>query len=434
MKKTIEAMISGIGVDAWIERRDKIERELLEQTRDLEQHVDAPRLWFEDRIAWYLYLCELAISNPYSLPTYYSSRVLPFFSAIGSKLTFRDAVEGFQEKLDETMSKRRRDPDGHVFEMLVALSYAESGWYVEFIPEGPEKTPDLRVKQGEVELLVECKRQSSLSDYAGREEATWRRHWERAVGRILSNRQWVWFDVVVHKELHLLPDDWFDSRLARLLPLAQAESGSSDEAATIRVRVIDKKPLHEDLQWSFVKAFGSKLRHLLGQDWVGENAVTSLLVEGKFAKTADDGVFSKFYDAVYWATGATFACDAENSIETKARDVKSLVARAVAQLPEDAMSIVHVGLETLEGPGVEDRRMRKVIPSLEQMTRMKNVQGVVVHSFQPVDSVDQLVVIDEPFSDFWRRPALREHVPLMVALPAKFALTAPLGKHWEIER
>ncbi len=138
--------------------------------------IDGPLLSFADTIGWYLYLCELAISRPHELPTYYSSRGLPFLGVIGSKLRYAGGVQNLNTKLRETMTDRRLEPDGFIFEVLVALSYAECGWAVEVLPEGPGRTPDLSITMHGQKLSVECKRMSSRSQYAIEEESNWREH------------------------------------------------------------------------------------------------------------------------------------------------------------------------------------------------------------------------------------------------------------------
>jgi hypothetical protein len=61
------------------------------------------------------FLCELAIARPHEMPS-------------------------------ETMTDRVREPDGFIFEVLVALPYAECGWAVEFLPEGGGPMPDMCVE------------------------------------------------------------------------------------------------------------------------------------------------------------------------------------------------------------------------------------------------------------------------------------------------
>lgn len=100
------------------------------------------------------------------------------------------------------------------------------------------------------------------------------------------------------------------------------------------------------------------------------------------------------------------------------------------QLPDDQPSILHVAFETLEGPGVETQRMKKVVSSIESMTSMKKVIAIVLHALGPVDSKGQVVVIDETSSDFWRGPPLRELIPLMVVLPAGYGLNSRKGALW----
>ncbi|MBJ9656117.1 hypothetical protein I5588_16315 [Burkholderia multivorans] len=431
LRRAFDAFVAQIGVDAWLVRRDAIAAEFQRKSAELIGYVDAPRLEFGDTIAWYLYLCELAIARPYEIPTYYSSRALPFIGVIGTKLKYAKSVKNLDAKVRGTMTDRKREPDGFIFEILVALSYAELGWTVEFLPESSDPTPDMRVERLGVKLLVECKRMSSRSQYAIEEEALWRRHWEEAVPFLRGQCQSVWLDVVAHVRLETLPNDWLSKRIAALLPLTGSEATSSDEDATVRVRLIDREALESDLKWSSLKLSGSKLRHLLGGDWVPENAITSLSVDGERKDSGvTPGYFSTFLDTVDWASGATFSCDADDAIERKARDVKATIARAVRQLPDDQVAVLHVAFETLEGLGVEAQRMKKVISSIQGMESMKAVIAIVLHALGPVDSKDQVMVIDETSSDFWRGPPMRNFIPRMVVLPAGYGEQSRKGAHW----
>ncbi len=168
-----------------------------------------------------------------------------------------------------------------------------------------------------------------------------------------------------------MPLDWLAQRLEAMLPLQNSDGATADETATVRARVIDRRDQNADLSWSSVKLAGSKLRHLLGGDWVQENATTSLAIDGKTSTFGSvPGHFATYFDSVDWASGATFSCNSDHAIERKARDVKATIARAVRQVPTDSPSILHIAFETLEGPGVEEKRMQKIIPSIEGMTSM----------------------------------------------------------------
>lgn len=53
-----------------------------------------------------------------------------------------------------------------IFELSVALAYAAAGWEVEFIKEGAEKSPDMRVVRQHQEFFIECKRMARRTQYA----------------------------------------------------------------------------------------------------------------------------------------------------------------------------------------------------------------------------------------------------------------------------
>ncbi|WP_414953828.1 hypothetical protein [Caballeronia eucalypticola] len=220
LRRVFDAFVSQIGIENWLRRRDAIEAEYQAFSAASIGLVDVPIFWLEDTFGWYLYLCELTIARPHESPTYYSSRVLPFLGAIGRKLHYQASVRNLDAKLLETATERKREPDGLIFEILVALSYAELGFTVEFIPEGSARTPDMRVEMHGDSFLVECKRMSSRSQYAVEEERLWRKQWEVAEPVVKNVSQWVWLDVVIHVELSTLEPNWLARKLETLLPIS----------------------------------------------------------------------------------------------------------------------------------------------------------------------------------------------------------------------
>jgi hypothetical protein len=61
---------------------------------------------------------------------------------------------------------------------------------------------------------------------------------------------------------------------------------------------------------------------------------------------------------------------------------------------------------------------------------MKAVIAIVLHALGPVDSKDQVMVIDETSSEFWCGPPMQNFIPLMVVLPAGYGLQSRKGTHW----
>ena len=92
---------------------------------------------------------EQALDDPLCLEVNQAARALPFFVGIGERLQYANRVSGLGGKIEDVLTKYKSDPDGLIFEILVALSYAASGWEVQFLDEQPpRKTPDFVATHG----------------------------------------------------------------------------------------------------------------------------------------------------------------------------------------------------------------------------------------------------------------------------------------------
>ena len=79
-----------------------------------------------------------------------------------------------------------------------------------------------------------------------------------------------------------------------------------------------------------------------------------------------------------------------------ARDIRAHLADAVRQLPHDLPSVVHVGLETLDGVAVEAERYRRIFNTVSRFdVSGKPLSWVFCHLFQSYAPPDQGWVLDE---------------------------------------
>jgi hypothetical protein len=111
----------------------------------------------------------------------FGSRVVPVFAAIGRNLELLGSVGGLTERAKRLVDHERRQPNGRIFELLVAAAYRRAGGDVAFSDEAPgvSKTYDMDVKLAGRTLAVECKRMET-SDYGERERARMRQLWAPA--------------------------------------------------------------------------------------------------------------------------------------------------------------------------------------------------------------------------------------------------------------
>lgn len=432
LRSGIEPFLERMPKEDWARRRSALIAHLKGLTEGTELEKAQPIRVQHDEIAWYLFLAEQALENPLCVDVSQAARNLPIIASLGERWQHRHRVSGLDAKLDEILGKHKSDPDGLLFEVLVALSYAAKEWDVEFLEvRPPQKSPDLRVWKKDFEFFIECKRQSRRPAYAETERNAFLRLWDSAQEVLVKNGQWLWFNCTVHVEVTSLPVDFLEAALASALPLRSTEAVIYDgREATILAREIDRRVVQRHLENYRVKQNSPALSGLLGGNWAPPDANVTIAMKARVSQVVDceASALGGYVDDIEWACGMTRAFAAETSIEKKARDVKHLLADAVKQVPQDTPSIIHIAVEALEGRDVEVRRTEKVMASIPSFITEKPVVAVRLHRFQPNATTDKLWEFDETVERFQRDGIDLRDLPDTVVLPLDTELRD--GSHW----
>lgn len=430
----IDPFLARLSPDVWRERRQRI----LDALKNVEQGLDLekaqPIRVQDDEIAWYLFLCEQALNDPLCLDVNQLARAAPFFAGIGERWAHAVRVKGIEQKLDEVLHQYRSQPDGLLFEILVALSYASKGWDVELLEQRPPaKSPDMRVTRGEKELFVECKRLVRRTSYAEKERNDFLRLWDEAKHVLMSNGQWIWFKGLFHQEADNLSTDFLAEVFKKTLPIGSGEKLVYDgPEATIYARLIDRPAVKAHLGKFRVKSNSPMLNHLLGGDWAPPNSATTIIKLAKRSRVVDCdvAVLGSYIEEIDWACGFTRDFDSPVSLDKKAKDVTKHLADAVRQVPDDKPSIIHIAAETMEGKDVERRRTEKVMASIPEFVTDKPVLAVRFHRFQGNQTIDKLWEFDETVERFQVDWVDLDDIPGMVVVPEATELKS--GSHWEL--
>lgn len=431
LKAALKLFTDVLDDGVWVQRRSAIVDSLnsIPKARSLLQ-TDAIRVR-SDEIGWYLFLAEKAIQDPLCIDTMQSQRCLPFLAAIGKRARLASEVVGLAGKLKECMWDYKLDPDGTLFELNVALAYAEAGWTVSFIPSKPgAKSPDLFAERGGMRLFVECKRQSRRSDYAELERDEFLRVWEPVPELLRTNGQWLWINAIFKLDAADVPDDFLVNLLRENLPFAGVSRTICDSAiAKVEMRYLGRERVIEHLKDFQVKMSSPAFNTLLGADWAPMNAAVTATYIAKMTYVADCEVpnLGAFVDELSWASGITRSFIGDTSTDKKARDVRNKLRDAEKQLPDFDESVVHIAVETLEGNAVEHIRQEKIRASAAAFTTEKPLVAVRVHFFQPNAASDEIFLFDETVMQFDRKANLG--IPLQVVVDEDAEMRR--GSHWE---
>lgn len=429
----LKPFLDRMSPEQWSARRNNILRSLRDRPVGTELGKAAAIRVRDDEIGWYLFLCQQAIDDPMCTDVNQSQRALPFFAGIGSRWRHAHRVVGLDRKIDQLLTDYRQEPDGVIFELLVALAYAAAGWSVELLEEGSSKSPDMRVVRDNQEFYVECKRLARRTQYAENERNEFLRMWDRAKPLLMENRQWIWFKGVFHVDTPELSTDFLHDVWKASLPIGAGETLIHDSAqATIHARLIDRAAVHRHMEQFWVKGNSPMLNRVLGGDWAPDNAAVTLLHAVKTAQVAgcEAPLLGTYIDEVGFACGFTREFDSETSIEKKAKDVTKLLSEAVKQVPADKPSIIHIAAETMEGVAVERRRTEKVMRRIPEFTTGKPVVAIRFHRLQGHQRTNLLYEMDETVDKFQADTVEITHMPSSVVVPPD----APMqqGSHWEL--
>lgn len=433
LRSGIEPFLGRMSAEEWGQRRSALIAHLKGVTEGVALGKAQAIRVQSDEIAWYLFVAEQALEDPLCMDVSQAARNLPYLAGLGERWQHRHRVSGLEAKIDEILGNYKSDPDGLLFEVLVALSYAAHGWNVEFLDvRPPEKSPDIHVRKEGREFMVECKRQSRRPAYAEAERNTFLRLWDSAREVLVKNGQWLWFNCTIHIEVTSLPENFLTAVFARALPLCSREAIIYDgPEATVLARKIDRGAVQHHLASYLVKQNSPTLSGLLGGDWAPPDAEVTMIMSARVGQVADceAPALAGYVEDMEWACGMTRTFAAEASIEKKARDVKNLLADAVKQVPQDMPSIIHIAVETLEGRDVEIRRTEKVMTSIPSFITDRPVAAVRLHRFQPNQTTDKLWEFDETVEFFQRDGVNLRDIPDTVVLPLNTEQRN--GYHWE---
>ena len=433
LRLALDLFLKGLGPEQWAERRAGVIEMLNGAVADMANRPFVPLRVQKDEIAWYLLLAELALDDPFSQEISQASRILPILTAIGMRLGHLPRVTGMDEKVNDALTDYRSDPDGTLFEILVGLSYAAAGWDVEFLASTPlEKKPDLRVTKGGRVLFVECKRLQRSSEYGEKERQKFLEMWDGVAELLIENRQWLWLRADFRTEVSSLPKSFLTDLLASALPAPAGETTIYDgPEAKIDVRHIDQSKVAEHMAKYSVKLNSPALTTLLGGDWAPLDSAVSVahMIQPEFVKDSPIPFLGAYADKIGWASGITRKFSSARSIACKARDIRKRVADAVAQVPADVESVVHVAYETMDGPEVERHRFERVTETLKRFTTDKRLVSVRVHMMQAHQVLDGMWDFEETVLPWNRIPDHTHDIPVQVVVEPDATMRD--GSHWE---
>ena len=198
---------------------------------------------------WYLFLGEAFNDHPWNYEVLFGCRVIPILGAIGRNLDHLLSIEGFVERARTIATTERSQPNGGLFETLVAAAYARAGWRVRFKPTNPgEKTHDLDVEKDGKRFAVECKRMEG-GEFAEAERARMRELWRvPCMGLVQKEQRSTYLDVRFKIQLAAVPDDYLLRRTIDFLKSGMPARLWDDHVGSGVIGDLDLNPIQEVLK------------------------------------------------------------------------------------------------------------------------------------------------------------------------------------------
>jgi len=385
----------------WEFRKSKIESYLdnvLEAKSSRNDAIEFKSVsFYDDRIGWYLYLTEMYLYSPHNYEPIQGARIIPIFKRLGIDFDILQSIKGVDNRASKMLFSRRNDPDSGIFELMTSLLWARNGWEVHFIEEDPpDKTPDFKAISKNDEWYIECKRLSKSSEYSMREREKWLSMWRLLCDLLIDYRMPFILDIVFHVELTSLPDTFLVEELFAKLKLITSPCQVIDnEIYSVSIDYVDLDKARAHLKNNYVKCPSDQLNELVAGRRDPNRGFTCAVL-GKYGRIGERAGNNQYLDELDFAVGAFWSCDADRAIETKARDIRAHLATAVQQLPELSKSVVHVGLETLDGWLVEEERYSRIFQTVQRFdSKGKNLEWIYCHLFQSYAPPDKDWVFDE---------------------------------------
>ncbi|MBM3108865.1 hypothetical protein IIE18_27475 [Pseudomonas sp. V1] len=419
IKSAVEYFKSFMSEAQWENRKARVEEYFLGVTKSMFESASKDSAQYNNRMAyyakwidWYIYLAEVCSTKVFGHDEAQWARIKPFFMKIGSALESLKGVVGVDQRVKNMLHGNDNNADSVLFELIVAIAYAEQGWEVEFIPEirGGGKTPDLKVVRGDEILFVECKRLQKVTDYSEQERQAWLSQWEFLLKEMFKIGFSVIATVQFKSEVHSL-ESGFVATLFRSAVDKKVGFISTPEC-DLWLQAVNYTVMSDHFLKYSVKFPSAQLNALIDPQWEPHASYTMAMDAKLKPMHGGDSVLNRFVDLIRNVYCAKWECTADASIDKKAKDVRSLLDKAVKQASSDGRTVVHIAYETLHGPGIEFVRDKKIFDLVRAFDYGdKNVACVFCHAMQPSAYPDGIIEFAETTRFFNRSMAAEKILP-----------------------
>ena len=237
-------------------------------------------------------------------------------------------------------------------------------------------------------------------------------------------------EITFHVELEPLPDTFLRDLLEQKLLTATAGKIISNEQVDVDLTFVDIAAINSHLEKFFVKHYSPQMNSLIGKKPVDNKAFTSSIC-GRLFRVGEGEVNNLYVYDISNAFGVYWTCDSKDALSAKARDIRKQLHSAIQQFNSEDTAVIHIGMETFDGPEVERKRYEKIQDTLEQIDpNNTNLKWIFCSFFQAYSPPDELWTFDETVNSISRFP---DKIPLdkRLMIVPEDADTASNISHWD---
>lgn len=330
-----------------------------------------------------------------------ASRTVPFLKLIGSALPVLVRAEGFEERTRALLNSRNDHPEGNLLELATAARYLMEGYPLRFIPESERRTPDIELLAGRRNPQIECKR-LRVSEYELLETARARSMFAQACNLAEARSAFVHLDVVFLAPLERVPESYLAERMELALKKNSVKHGWEDAHSRGSITRGNRRAIDDDTRDTSLLV-GPKLFRLFTETVVPSQRV---MMGVKGSPHEWDPRYLHNFEAVAlcsWDTEST------ESIEARARHVRSKLAEIDRQLQDSALGAAHIVVDAERDVNTADLRRERIREQITGFHFNSRIGALTTHyllthtaeskSWTIDETADYAARMPEPFLD-----------------------------------
>lgn len=327
-----------------------------------------------------------------------ASRILPFFKLIGSALPELSQVDGAEGRARSFLHPRNDHPEGTLLELGTGARYLLEGFGLRFLPETDRPTPDIQLDFDRAPIQIECKRLRP-GQYELAEARQVRGLFAPACDLAAARQAFMHLDVTFLAPLGDVQGEYLLEHMRRALDGTPADHAWQDALARGRIAAGDHQALTDDTVDSSLLV-GPKLFRLFTHGVVPSQR---LLMGVRGTAHEFDPRYLDHFEAVAlcsWDTEST------ESIQARARHIRSKLAQIDRQLQACALGATHIVVDAERDADAADLRRQRIQEQVTTFRFESNIGAITTHYLLTHTAENRSWTIDETADYASRMPAI----------------------------